>query len=190
MRIISDFHDYYDSLSYADPERGIIWQRKNDTFDIEILPRDMRLRKPLIGVVGFCGKFYPYWESDGVYSYTMPTEAHYSAELNWGNARYWGYVGMVNWWESLTQKTDIEFFVKMGTPVIHYTWGWGEINPRLQDLQFFKVFDIYTVYQTLTQFYYANFVMPEPDQINISDNHLAAAKGFGHKYAFRKEPKK
>ena len=60
MRIISDFHDYYDSLQRHDLEHDDIYHRKQS----EIKTPLSLLNRESIYFVGFCGKFYPFIYGD------------------------------------------------------------------------------------------------------------------------------
>jgi hypothetical protein len=70
MRIISNFHDYYDSAMGFGQDPGLIYDRKILKFEIsdpEVLERSLklfRLAKYYVehrtAIVGFCGKAYPF----------------------------------------------------------------------------------------------------------------------------------
>lgn len=64
-------------------------------------------------------------------------------------------------------------------------------NPILQDWGFQKWCDPYTAWHKLDRFL-SNQAKDEPLPITVDDKHLAAAKGFGKKYDFRrkKHPRK
>jgi len=66
MRIISEFHDYYDCIQGAGQDQSLIYLRKSE--DVEIAEYPFPLHKRRGGwaklpaerlVVGFCGKLYP-----------------------------------------------------------------------------------------------------------------------------------
>lgn len=74
MRIISDYHDYYDSIQRIDEERDVIWLRKeekiilwdNYQIDENIFPRIAPFYYSLVKpfemsrmYLGFCGKIIP-----------------------------------------------------------------------------------------------------------------------------------
>lgn len=64
-----------------------------------------------------------------------------------------------------------------------------EINPCLQDSQFFKVFDPYTCYQELAMFVDGHLAYPGNIMVEIEDKYRIAAHGFDTKYGFRTRPK-
>lgn len=59
----------------------------------------------------------------------------------------------------------------------------------LKEFGFMKVMDPYTIYQELSM-YVGGLAFPGNPTVKISDKDMAVKKGFGHKYAFRKEPGK
>ena len=62
-------------------------------------------------------------------------------------------------------------------------------NPILKSFQFYKKFDAYTAFQELSMYIGGVLGAAHPPMLEISDKDMAIKKGFGHKYAFRKEPK-
>jgi len=62
------------------------------------------------------------------------------------------------------------------------------LNPCLRDFDFARIVDPYTAIQEIDMFF-GNQLATELDPTQITDDKiLAASKGFGHKYAFKKEP--
>lgn len=62
------------------------------------------------------------------------------------------------------------------------------INPRLKDYEFVKVKHPIEAFQEIYMFISGLLGTPERETVQISDKDLQAAKGFTHKYSFRKEP--
>src|SRR5688500_2722471 len=76
VRIISSFHDYYDTAQghFLDP--ALLYRRQVETVDFRPWRWDSRVSKVLaahpgdyrfkthLGVVGFCGRIYPVWLDD------------------------------------------------------------------------------------------------------------------------------
>ena len=62
------------------------------------------------------------------------------------------------------------------------------VNPCLRDYEFVKVVDPYSAIQSI-EMYLSNELAIEQQPIQITDDKIKAIKaGFGHQYAFRKEP--
>ncbi|MCK5616980.1 hypothetical protein KAR91_84745, partial [Candidatus Pacearchaeota archaeon] len=72
MRIISDFHDYYDCVQAQGQDQSVVWVRKKEDIELENYPFPQcqfpyrtygRHRIPRIkvetAIIGFCGKIYP-----------------------------------------------------------------------------------------------------------------------------------
>jgi hypothetical protein len=69
MRIISDFHDYYDAVQATGQDQTLVYYRKPEEVEIREYPLPVlshylwadeasypKVRQP---IVGFCGKIYP-----------------------------------------------------------------------------------------------------------------------------------
>jgi len=63
------------------------------------------------------------------------------------------------------------------------------INPTLNDSGFFKLKDSYTAYQDISMYVFGVLGNRNDKTVTISDEDMKKQKGFGHKYAFKKEPK-
>lgn len=64
------------------------------------------------------------------------------------------------------------------------------VNPRLADFNFAKLVDPWIAYQELSMYVGSALVEQKDPNENITDDIRAHNHGFGHKYAFRKEPQK
>jgi len=62
------------------------------------------------------------------------------------------------------------------------------INPDLSKYQFYRVKDAFTTFQDISMYLSGVLGVNAPVLIEISNESMAEKKGFGHKYAFRKEP--
>lgn len=99
---------------------------------------------------------------------------------------------------SLFHKYSTPCFIISGNKIRHgdtyrYTPTYKynlTINPQLKKYQFYKIKDPFTTFQDISMF--ISGVLPNPGNtmVEISDREMAIKKGFGHKYAFRKEPTK
>ena len=99
-------------------------------------------------------------------------------------------------WCKLHQAKDIgdDPFIKMGSPVYSFE-NYGRrhgrkvvVNPSLKDYMFQRIMDPWTAFQELSMYIGNNLAKELQGHDQISDEDMAAMKGFGHKYAFRKEP--
>jgi hypothetical protein len=106
--------------------------------------------------------------------------------------------GLSKWRRAQRFRVDLEIHRIVGAPVfalVNWWPGFGTTpllirNPRLADLNFASVIDPWTAYQELSMFLGSALAEQRDPNENISDADRAAMHGFGHKYAFRKEPKK
>jgi hypothetical protein len=85
-------------------------------------------------------------------------------------------------------------FITLGAPVYAYE-SLGRrgdsklvVNPPLKGYKFQKFVDSWTAFQELSMYIGNNLAQERQGPNQISDEDMAAMKGFGHKYAFRKEP--
>lgn len=63
------------------------------------------------------------------------------------------------------------------------------LNCSLKEYEFYKVFDPYSAYQTLSQYVDGSLAYPGNITIEIADKYKIEAKGFDVKYGFRTRPK-
>jgi len=64
------------------------------------------------------------------------------------------------------------------------------VDPPLVDYGFPKLVDPFTAWQELSMYIGNNLAQERQGNDDISDDDMASMKGFGHKYAFRREPRK
>tara|TARA_Y100000310_G_scaffold345710_1_gene468647 strand:+ start:5529 stop:6296 length:768 start_codon:yes stop_codon:yes gene_type:complete len=87
-------------------------------------------------------------------------------------------------------------FILLGAPVYSYENPGGgynrtfTINPTLKEFGFPRLVDPWTAWQELSMYIGNNLAQELQGMDQICDEDMAAMKGFGHKYAFRKEPTK
>ena len=86
--------------------------------------------------------------------------------------------------------------MKTQSPIFLYTsdkegYGFGHkkfyINPKLQDEEFYRVFDPFMAYQELSMYISGVLGVGERPTVDISDIDMAAKKGFDNK-SFRTDP--
>ena len=98
--------------------------------------------------------------------------------------------------ERQVHRAAAELRRKQDAPVLLIDWrtskGGGVRvvrNPVLKDHGATNCWTDWMAYSLIMQ-HLANQAHPDPGDVQVDDRHLAAKKGFGHKYAFRKEPEK
>lgn len=97
------------------------------------------------------------------------------------------------------QPISHELFFEHGTPL--FTFVRNKNNRRgieysiiadgiLKDVEFQSILDPFQTYQEISMFLGGVLGEAHPPMLSISDEDMKASKGFGHKYAFKKEPTK
>jgi hypothetical protein len=167
------------------------------------------------GLIGFCGMIYPYiavaeknypgyaerYRENFFYDHAVFTEFMKQLKIlpkgyfDKPEARkYWAYnrfcdAGVKNFFERVE---EIDIFFDLGDPsfaiTVHDYKTVVQTNPILKDFQFGRVFDAFGCFQELSMFLGGVLGEAHPPTVEISDEEMAKKKGFGHKYAFKKEP--
>lgn len=183
MRIISDYHDYYDTLQRYDLEHDDIYHRKQE----EIKTPKSLLNHESVNVIGFCGKFYPF-----IYGDNLTTIFDLKIIRNFvRRSRYYVPSRFYSWLDEVSRKTDNELFITLETPILVTNGNTTTINPCLRTYNFQSQVDPYTAWNTLDRFRMEHFRIQEPMSMTISDLDLAKKKGLqGRKYDFRRPPTK
>lgn len=239
MKIISNFHDYYDSvLAYGVDEKRLFLRHPQEvTFDVRSMiepifdqgiPRLTWSRERITiepRFLFFCGSLYIYYylstiekmkrvESfawsvgeietfvkeycDGRYYDKFHSKNQKKQRYHFSGRRYLfnGEFTKESFEDVLKPRSiDMDIFLQFQTPIINVKSSdrneFGEIttNTCLKDIGFAKVKDPFTAFVELESFLSDRICSPrEGEMIKIDDKIMAAKKGFGHKYAFRKEP--
>lgn len=202
MKIVDKQRDYYDCSMGVAYDPSVLYIRS----DKKKIPIKVRLDS-YCGILGFCGKLYPFF-----YKGIVDTEYYWTTEEWSATNPYKGYHR--RWWR--TDKTDKEFFdnVVLGrshtecldyfhiynTPIFllcsdtkSYTADntiYLYTNPLLRPLGFSSIKDPYTAFQEIYQYVGGvlnNQMKPMPI---LDDETMAEIKGFDKKWSFRKEPTK
>jgi hypothetical protein len=71
----------------------------------------------------------------------------------------------------------------------HYSSSIIKLNCRLQDYEFYRVFDPYSAYQELSMYVDGMLAYPGNIVTDIPDEYKIESKGFDKKYGFRTRPK-
>jgi len=241
MRIISSFHDFYDSAMAHGQDQSVIYQRKTIEYKKidsrsplaikELQDKALSIEKggdklyswadrlyhsvPTMvhgkprsfytetGCVAFCGKLY-------VYIHVTPSAASTGPAL----PEQWFYdadslVEFCNLHKVKTDKhnswdkhTVIDRLTKVfdKKPALDYNWvienkvicaditsNSVTINPQLKALQFFKVMDAYSAFQSLDMWISGTLAYPQNEMVMLDDKSMIAKHGFD-KWSFRKQP--
>lgn len=206
MRIISKFRDYYDGAARDFSKDSLCFVR--NTIEVPEThcsyayhPKDVKLHPSTdkivgigrwiwsdadsnyFGVVGFCGKIYPYvrWSNGiGQFFYYNKKEVDDNITRRWNG----------NWFDLFNEPSNplYDIFKRYTVPYFHLTTSGLTICPILRQLHFYKVFGVVSAYQEI-EMYLGNtlhrrdnpYIAPVPDAIK------AESHGF-NKWSFRKEP--
>jgi hypothetical protein len=203
VRIISDFHDYYDCLQTHD---NLIFQRKTEKIkniyydysfmdrygDVGHLVGDLSL-----SLIGFCGKIYPFIykitreTQDGIF-YEYDDKILESIDIKKDKRRY--FFGRrpeqkITVLKSVFDKKYSKYesvFDKHKTAIFRVTRDYITINPNLSELMFYRKFPTNLAFQEL-EMYLGSVLCANEDNIpTISNKDMIQAKGFDLKTSFRK----
>lgn len=242
MKILSNFHDYYDSVMSLDQDRSIVYNRKKehvwseiDFFNEEkrchhyqyLKPHDKKRYKYWLNrnyavaddgrattyleqmtkhKICFCGKVYTVIESNGVYCYNIEELDGRVAQFGKKEVEKFNEKNEYSWRTRANCRKElayngeesvaIEYMQHLPLPIvstINEDHVWQDTNvclhPFLKGFQFYKVRDINSAYQELSQFM-SNVAFPNKPIPDVSDRDMIVAKGFDLKTSFRKEKQK
>lgn len=208
MRIISKFHDYYDSVQRQGMDKDVVYVREKKISLIKDTSRVADRGVPHVGTVhlrylGFCGQIYRVYivKATGITYITYDFEDFKEVSMRFGLTAKYDF-GRSKWWpgrfqEFRDENTDylLELFHQHQVPI--FLIEPSEIrhkntlilNPNLKDLDFQTVKDTYTTYQDIYQYVAGVLNSPENKMVKISDKDKISKHGFD-KHSFRKLPTK
>ena len=217
MRIISDFHDYYDKVqTFGGHDATIIYERRETEVD-----RGSPFTRPTAPCIGdrecffvvFCGQLhFGYREAPPPRKPSMVIQPDPPVIYRWNNfevlkesmeseATKWRYFGNsnANFFEYF-KRDHTDLCLEMRSPIVlfghrggwqrwseHRNWQRCVVNPCLKRLQFEKAVDPFTAYQDLERFVDTHFTR-SIDVAVVSDKDRFAEHGFDPKTSFRKDP--
>ncbi len=207
MRIISKFHDYYDSVQRTGMDKEIVYVRETkeslikSQFDIYCRGSSNYTVNMLY--LGFCGQIYKIYTISKV---DEPIRIYYDYEQFKEESLALGATGKYDfgrrWWMSgydkfrdSDTKPLLEFFHKYQVPVfiVMHSSERGKhklvLNPNLKQYKFQTIKDTYTAYQDIFQFVAGVLNAPENKMVQISNQDKIDKHGFD-KHSFRKLPTK
>lgn len=203
MRIISKFHDYYDSLQ--NPADPFVWVRettshahtkshgrKNDEEYIFSQLYSLHHSSFMMSyiVVGFCGRIFPMIE---VVTGTKSEKSEYYASMeDYKNARYvhdtlgeWRQPHFFEIGKTYPAYFQNLFF-KYHTPAYIMRQDLLISNPRLKDLYWAKKFPPFQCYQEIEIFLTNDLAEDRKDKIKIDEKNRMGNRF--DKWSFRKLP--
>ncbi len=184
MRLISDFHDYYDGAIHYSNEP--VYIRKQEEIKDEF--KHPSIERCLI--IGFCGQIYkfinPYQCADW-FNQKQYTEFIKNKPTKYYRGKYfWKEVD--DYFKHPVPNYGVVFSCLNGYYFDGIVKDWKvTLNCRLRDYKFYKIYDTYSAAQEI-EMYLNNLAIPEKPIPKISDKIMAEAKGFD-KYSFRKDKK-
>lgn len=216
MKIISDFKDYYDSISGQYLDKDVKFIRK--TLAIEISPKGLpRLeflysrpytsRKVALGIVGFCGNYFPFISiDDGIskhYFYNIEDVLEYHSVHNIFSRGIYSYFssgysctekGISAFFNSKNDYSKLDiFFRKHNTPYFILIPSENNSNyvmtilPFLKKISFAKVKNPFSAHQEIYQYLTGGFLDTQTrPMVQISDKDKISKHGFD-KWSFRKK---
>lgn len=159
-------------------------------------------------VIGFCGKFYKtlktaddklkyFYNAESVMKYvfsnTRVTSVNEKAIHSFKKQvkQFFAYnlkqthPDFVQWMTTIFQDKNTPYFVieKVNRDEVSLV-----LNPILWSYDFYKVMNPVQAYQEISMYVGGILRQPTKNTVEISDKDIAIKKGFGHKYAFKKEP--
>lgn len=204
MRIISKFHDYYDSIMAYGYDDSLVWLR--ETEEIKTNKRATRYyintksHSFLVKVenLAFCGTYYSIHRAmsalDWHYKPSKLTKIFCTSSVDEMRELIRKSVGDITsenctrWWHKETDlKTSSEdLHRKYNCPIILV--GDEKIIkcPVLKDLQFQRIKDPYTTYQEIAMYLSGVLGQSKEPPVTLSDKSKIVKHGFDPKRSFRK----
>ncbi len=160
-------------------------------------------------IVGFCGKLYVGWkfyrEIKRQFGYSSHWKTEFTYDIDHASKYMETKIGkntfLQDHLKNIVDANVLDVFREYNTPAFVYDCDWSEdnfggnyrhsfvINPKLKDLQFYKVFDAFTAFQEISMFLGGVLGVGEKEIIEIEDKYKIGQHGFD-KWSFRKEPTK
>jgi hypothetical protein len=215
MRLHTDFRDYYDNAVGYGIDDNVHFNRFTNEVEIHIKSQYDFPRHRNAGLLGFCGKIYPFIEVkkfDGKYDdecasenykivehyYAYNLEEYKSKESEWED--FSNDFGYYDHWEEIKLKqffVDWDFqsdevFLKCKVPVwvvkLDRNQNNGILNPKLKDYGFDWVKDSFTAFQEISM-YLSNILIEQKETAIVEDKFRIEQHGFDLKKSFRREKK-
>ena len=218
MRIISNFHDYYDT-AMAFHSNTPVYERKTSSHPIEWVGESYVYNHynidPRTGILGFCGEIYPFvhFRIKNAFVYTeddyneiiskIPPKNKYNmpdifrtwnknrTAKTWFNKDFQAFAS-----KNKTVINPKSLFEQYKTPIFAIVQEQKPayhniiINPNLSDYVFYRLSDPFSTFQKIEMFLSNELVKPDDPFIQpIPDEIKAQSHGF-NQFSFRKEKSK
>lgn len=216
MRLHSDFHDYYDhAIGYGVDEK-VHYNRYQKSASIDLKSHLNRPVHTNSGLIGFCGKTYPFIElhkydrnfqdEDGYgefriveTQFAFNLDEYHSLEEQWDDFSddFYSYTNTADlkikqFYLDWVLNSD-EVFLRYKVPVWAATFSGHEtngiLNPRLKDYGFDKIKDSFTAFQEISM-YLANILVEQKETAMVEDKYRIEQHGFDLKDSFRNTKKR
>lgn len=216
MKIFSKFQDYYDSALGCFLESDVKVMRntkdekvlaksmpKLDDFDAKWIIREelpngnVRISHKVIGMVGFCGKWFYFITEDGKNRYvTLEEIRKHNEDNHWHCSQHENYKDPNDneWWNKIIfEKYGPVIYIPEYDPLKRWTPHWLEskmqefvVWPNLKELGFQSAKDPYTALWEI-EHWFDTHARPDEAVVPVGDDltRLKAA-GFDAKTSFRK----
>lgn len=143
-------------------------------------------------IIGFCGKIYPCIRRAKHNNITY----EYNTDICDEDRKFFNRISFFD-----KDWSDFEkYFIEYKTPIFvirpeqfEQEYNYKKvliINDSLKQYNFVTIKDPYTAFQEIHQYISGVIGINAPTTVEISDKDMKIKKGFGHRYAFKKEPKK
>lgn len=215
MKLHSDFHDYYDNAIGYGVDEKIHYNRYQKEVFINLKSHLNRPFHRNSGLIGFCGKTYPFIE---LHKY----DRNFEDEYHWGEfnivetrfafseddyletEREWSdfsdefhsylYSGDLKIrqffidWVLNSDEIFLEHKVPIWTAKFYVEEPNGILNPRLREFGFEKIKDPLAAFQEISM-YLANILVEQKEIDSVDDRHRIEQHGFDIKQSFRHRKK-
>jgi hypothetical protein len=191
MKVISDYHDYYDSVAQTGVDETVVYLRHTKDLRDNQYVRRFSLGISDIyfadGVIGFCGQIYPFvelrWYENGKFKYLRFWKAEdwekYKADFlsKRKKRRHVLWLPSSVWFTK--HQHLVECFHRYKVPIF-LRWHYEPLilNPRLTDFGFESVVDPYTAFMRIAG-YISGVLGTNKDMPDVTDYEvLRDKKGF------------
>lgn len=208
MRLHTDFHDYYDNAIGYGVDEKVHYNRYSKKASIDIKSKLDRPFHRESGLVGFCGKIYPFIELNRYGQYLddqgrlkiIETRFAFDADEYLEIKREWGHFPDEFYSYAYTEDPKLKQFYGEWSRendeifLEHKVPAWvarfyiqepnGILNPRLKDYGFDRRVDAMTAFQEISM-YLANILVEQKETRGIEDRYRIEQHGFDLKTSFR-----
>ena len=195
MRLHTDFHDYYDNAVGYGIDNKVHYNRFTKEVEIKIKSRFDFPSHNNAGLLGFCGKIYPFIELkkfDQKYDDEIDWDDYKIAELyyaysfdeykrkesdwadysdDFGYYDHWKETRLKQFfidWEFQSDDIFLEYKVPIWTLKLYRNQSTGIINPKLKNYGFDRIKDSFTTFQEISM-YLSNILVEQKETAIVED---------------------